>query len=201
MDAVGKSRAKLTLALLGLVGVMASTFVAYNIERNIRSKKTAKESCVIVEDAVTHEYTLEVLRMIFDRDADFVRDALVSNQRNVCSETLDHLDWYRINLFGTLHIARDAAKEARLQQIFDRAEDSCPETFATALEGMPGQQSHARALEFGHAQCDRLLQNVEGIASVPSAEYTAWDWAARINAVAHGVSEQASSGRRAPSPW
>lgn len=201
MDDRAKSRVKLTLALAGLVSAMALTFVAYNIERNVRSKKTATESCVILRDAVEHEYTPEVLRMIFDREATAVRDALVTNQRVVCEATIDHLAWYRVNLFGALHLDRNEANEAHLRDVFTRAAESCPATFALALEGMPGSRSHERALEYGHAQCDRLLQNVEGIASIPEADYTAWDWAARINAVAHGVTERATDGRRAPSPW
>lgn len=202
MDARRKSQAKLTLAFAGLFGVLGLTFVAYNIERNIRIKKTVAQSCQLVREAIQTDFNMEVLSTVYEHDAALVHSSLESSLQTQCDAALDNLSWYRFNMFGQVHVTRDLAHEERLLHAFEAAHARCPETFAAALEGMPGNQSHERALAFGHEQCDRLEHNVRAIAAVPSAEYGAWDWGARVNALAHDVSlAQQGLSPEAPSPW
>ncbi|MBK8171521.1 MAG: hypothetical protein IPK60_14405 [Sandaracinaceae bacterium] len=201
MDARRKSQIKLTLALGSMLAVLGVTFVAYNIERNIRSKKTVAQSCTMIRAALATDFSMEVLRTVYESDAALVSGALHEGLDVQCNAALDNLSWYRFNMFGVVRVTRSAAREDRLMSAFDAAHTRCPETYAAALEGMPGRQSHERALEYGHTMCDRLEHNVRGIAAIPLADYGAWDWAARVNALAHDVALAQEGVSAAPSPW
>ncbi len=200
MDEKQRSKIKVTAALGLLVLSIVVTFYAYNIERNLRTRKTLARTCGLIEAALSEDFSENSLSPVYEEDTAFVRERMAASLHTMCTTTDHALAFWHWNGSGSMDIERDAASETRLARIFDEVHTKCPGILATAMAGMPGDQDHERGLEYGRNFCEPLERRVRAIASIPDTGYSAWDWAARLNAIAHDIDAHPER-PSAPSPY
>jgi hypothetical protein len=187
-------RALVTGVLLTGVGLLA--VYGYNVERNLRARRTLETACREVREARDTLLPEELVRTLFEYDAPFVLGAIRESIERPCVETDARLAFWRWNLGVSYALPREPARAARLGAALERARLRCPELMMQAFRELPGHVEPARSASMARETCAPFGPLAQRLSVVPSERLTAWQWADRIASVARALQPPPRAHRR-----
>lgn len=181
------SRRKVTAILALMFGVVPFSIYAYNVERNLRARKILDIACRDVRAARDAHLSAELVPTLFEADAPAIREALLESVDRPCDEADARLFVLRVNLRDKYALGRTPARAAEVAAVLARAEQRCPALMAQAFDEMPGHAPPERLRARAEDACKPILQAARELTFVPEERYSAWQWAARMAAVADSL--------------
>lgn len=183
----GESRRRVTAILALMFGVVPFSIYAYNVERNVRARKILDKACQEVRAARDAHLSAELIPTLFEGDAPSVREALRESIDRPCDEADARLFVLRLNLRDKYALARTPARAAEVAAVLDRAETRCPALMAQAFDELPGDAPPERLATRAEEACKPIVRAARELTFVSEERYSAWQWAARIAAVADSL--------------
>ncbi len=181
------NRRKVTAILALMFGVVPMCLYAYNLERNLRARKILGVACREVRAAREAHLSAELIPTLFEDDAPLLREAVRESVDRPCDEAAARLGIFHLNLREKYGLRREPAQAARLAAALARAEARCPRIMAQAFDELPGRAAPERVAANAREACAPLQQAARELTFVPEGRYSAWQWAARIAAVADSL--------------
>jgi hypothetical protein len=181
------NRRKVTAILALMFGVVPFSIYAYNIERNVRARKILDKACREVREAREAHLSAELVPTLFEGDAPAVREALRESIDRPCDEADARLFVLRVNLRDKYALGRTPARAAEVAAVLARAEGRCPALMAQAFDELPGNVPPERLAARANEACVPILRAARELTFVPEERYSAWQWAARMAAVADSL--------------
>jgi hypothetical protein len=181
------NRRKVTAILALMFSVVPVSIYAYNIERNVRARKILDRACGEVRAARDAHLSGELIPTLFEGDAPVVRAALRESIDRPCDEADARLFVLRVNLRDKYALARTPARAAEVRAVLERAETRCPALMAQAFDELPGNVPPERLAARAEEACKPIVRAARELTFVPEERYSAWQWAARMAAVADSL--------------
>jgi hypothetical protein len=181
------NRRKVTAIFALMFSVVPISIYAYNVERNVRARKILDVACRDVRAAREAHLSAELIPTLFEGDAPVVREALRESIDRPCDEADARLLVLRLNLRDKYALARTPARAALVSAVLERAEARCPALMAQAFDELPGNVPPERLAARAEEACKPIVRAARELTFVPEERYSAWQWAARMAAVADSL--------------